>query len=123
MCQSYKIKFCFLWQAWHLEFPTLFAGSHKTPLSLFFFSQTVCLHTCLFTVVCPLWRSGVSAMQGARQSALYFTCHCLTPFLSLLLQASVTMCLDDEVHYSETAPPLLFSPFLIIIYKHGLNLK
>lgn len=36
-------------------------------------------------------------MQGARRSALYFTCQCLTPFLLLWLQASVT-----EGYYMET---------------------
>lgn len=56
-------------------------------------------------------------MQGARQSALYFTCHCLIPFLLLLLQGSVskvyhmesTMCLDGGTDYSATALPFLFS--------------
>lgn len=33
----------------------------------------------------PLWCSGVSAMQGARRAALYFTCQCLTPSLLLWL--------------------------------------
>lgn len=63
-----------------LALQTLFTGSHKTPRSL-----SPPSHSDLFSLVCPLWRSGVSAMQGARQSALYFTCHCLTPSLSLLL--------------------------------------
>lgn len=51
-----------------LALQTLFTGSHKTPRS-----QSPPPHSDLFSLVCPLWRSGVSAMQGARQSALYFT--------------------------------------------------
>lgn len=51
-----------------LALQTLFTGSHKTP-----HSQSPPPHSDLFSLVCPLWRSGVSAMQGARQSALYFT--------------------------------------------------
>lgn len=67
-------------ESFRMALQTLFTGSHKSLRS-----RSPPPHSDLFSLVCPLWRSGVSAMQGARQSALYFTCHCLTPSLSLLL--------------------------------------
>lgn len=71
----------------------LTAGQYEAP----FFCLKQCPQKGWFSVVCPLWCRGVSAMQGARRSALYFTCQCLTPFLLLWLQASVT-----EVYHMET---------------------